>query len=243
MRQGSPFKVTGMDYCENLKVRPVFWCACLQMYVYIECTYGVCMYNILYTHPPIHTPTTTTLTKPQPPPKQTYDAHVNWAKFLPLLLSLAWGAHVLKALSGFTTAAIVGNWWHHNQRQGQALGAALSAYLKGLTTSFGSLCLSALVLVVLRVVRLLVFVPMPPQRRRWATRPDSGCVWEDRCRVYVHVLIDVCVFLSYHPPSPTSDAPNQPINQPIDRLPSVINKYKHKNNSACVLSYVPSITD
>jgi hypothetical protein len=104
--------------------------------------------------------------------RQTYDTHVNWPIFLSMIISLAWGAHAIKALTTYVTSAIVGRWWHGRQSRFDAV----SALAKGLSTSFGSICLSALVVVILRVVRLFVFIPMPPQRRSWAASHDARCV-------------------------------------------------------------------
>ena len=69
--------------------------------------------------------------------------------FFGLLLSLFWTSQVIKNVSHTTTAGVVAAWWFQTDRK----HATKRAFVRAITTSFGSICLGSLIVAFLQAVR------------------------------------------------------------------------------------------
>lgn len=90
----------------------------------------------------------------------------SWALF-GLLVSMYWGAQVIKGLVQTTVCGTVACWWFQPQRKAPVRGSLFRA----VTTSFGSVCLGSLLVAVIQALReMLNMARTQAQRRRGRDR-------------------------------------------------------------------------
>jgi len=92
----------------------------------------------------------------------------SWISYVLLLVSLYWGAQVIKNVNHTTVAGTVSTWWFQSDSKG-ATGGAL---LRSLTTSFGSICLGSLIVAILQTLE---------QIARESANQGDGCACIAQC--------------------------------------------------------------